>query len=888
MRRFMLRRQNNLAVHRLYWQMRALRQRTWFFAHKSGFKTKSSITNISHSVNILWQLFRSVILSTIFAVFIAGVVLVLGQYGTWLLRLLHAPLWILPLFQGIGDKNQSSYDGFLIGVITVVGIFLTLYLNGVNTVVGTLYVRFPERIRKLLIQERVGNIYVKFLIFLTILSIVLLTAGVMGDIRPRIAILLVAVLSGVAVLFFAQLTWRIFVLFDPTVFAGVLFGEITKWSLQATTRGYQWGDPAFQDYYRRQANEAVEGLKSLVEVANEEQNLQREALATLLLRISRFLPLYLEKKRRIPSDSRWYKLVPQQRVWYLSEESYVTSAAAAQTSLLPDMKPDQRWVETELLSLQSRSLDACIKDGRMDVVFRILNNENEIFEALGEEWDIELGGQLLTDVTSITDSFLTRLDQTAADRLVAHSPLAEKVGIVDFLGLLPITLLLGFVKRLEKIDIERLGDTIGRVQWRRAKAIYEMSLPPPVLERLEMIQHGIAFEQKAEGRRISPDWYIKQLIFQSLSYALVQRIDQLVTSISNYYVTQGRQWIKEQKYLLAAAFIARGLEFHSKALDHLPHLQKLATNLDAAHITEHLPWPEWHWDNHHTTLVEAQKSLSILFARCIPGLVAAQDSDDLPDYLGQVVHFAGEACFRALLANDPDSFSELFPMYFIGILRIPAVLQDKTSQWQPENAVPAIIEPVIDLCELSGYSYLLAEFHQNPKLWAICKDTWDKILQPQAEIVPYVTNAIALNQSLFIITHRATLRTRWQMQFNALLRALPRKLIHRQNGSAIPHYEVVDHPSLLIRTVSGTDIGYRHARFDGLDVFVDLYLLERPEAKGPKPRNPEKVTDAMRRWQESEKKRPSRERRGKSTASRANPGGGSENAGDDNPTDAEE
>ena len=96
----------------------------------------------------------------------------------------------------------------------------------------------------------------------------------MGDFRPRIAILLIAVLGCVAVLFFAQLTWRVFVLFDPTVFASVLFGEITKWSFQATTRGYQWDEPAFQDYFRRQANEAVEGLKSLVEVANEEQNLQ--------------------------------------------------------------------------------------------------------------------------------------------------------------------------------------------------------------------------------------------------------------------------------------------------------------------------------------------------------------------------------------------------------------------------------------------------------------------------------------------------------------------------------------------------------------------------------------------------------------------------------------
>jgi len=885
MRRVILRLQNNYAVYRFYWRIRTIYRQTRFFAHKSGFKTKSSIVNISHGANILWELFRSVILSIVLATLAAGAVLASGQYGPTLLHLLHSPSWLLLPFEGIDVKNQSAYDGLLIGVIAVIGIFLTLYLNGVNTVVGTLYVKFPERIRKLFIQEKVGNIYVKFLIFLTIFSIQLLTVGVIGDFRPRIAILLIALLGCIAVLFFAQLTWRVLLLFDPTVFAGVLFSEITRWSYQATTQGYQWSEPTFQDYYRRQANEALQGLRSLVEVANEEQNLQREALATLLLKISLFLPTYLERKRRIPSDSRWYKLIPQRKEWYLSQDSVVKIATEAQTSLQPDMKPDQRWVEKELLSLQSQSLDACIKDGRMSVVFRILNNENEIFEALGEEWDVEFGGQLLTDITTITGFFLTQLDQTAEDRIAAQSLIAEKIGVVDFLGLLPIAILLGFVKRLEEIDIEGLGDTIERIKWHHAKAIYELKLPPPILERLEMIQRGVAFELKAEGRTISPSWYIKQLIFRSISYALVQRLDQLVKTMGNYYVTQAQQWLKEQKYLLAAAFITRGLEFHSKALHHLPSLQKLATDLDAAHVTEKLPWPKWNWNTIHAILVEAQKSLSILFAQCIPGLAATQDTDDLPDYLGQAVHFTGEECFRALLTNDPDSFSKLFPMYFVGILQTHTILQDKTSDWQRENA----IEPIIDLCELSGYSYLLAEFHQDPKLWTICKDTWDKFLQQQTEIIPFFANAIAYNQSLFVITHRAILRTQWQMQFNELLRSLSRKLLLMEDGSMIPPFEVVDHPSLLIRTVSGTDIGYLPAHYDGLDVFVDLYLLERPEAQGLNQRNRERVTEAMKRWQESEKQRLSTEKSDNSLTLHTNPGSdSSENARDDNDTGAEE
>src|SRR6266568_7673543 len=136
MRRVILRLQNNYAAYRSYWRIRTIYRQTRFFAHKSGFKIKSSIVNISHSANILWELFRSVILSIVLATLAAVAVLALGQYGPALLHFLHAPSWLLLPFEGIVDKNQSTYDGLLIGVITVIGIFLTLYLNGVNTVVG--------------------------------------------------------------------------------------------------------------------------------------------------------------------------------------------------------------------------------------------------------------------------------------------------------------------------------------------------------------------------------------------------------------------------------------------------------------------------------------------------------------------------------------------------------------------------------------------------------------------------------------------------------------------------------------------------------------------------------------------------------------------------------
>jgi hypothetical protein len=398
---------------------------------------------------------------------------------------------------------------------------------------------------------------------------------------------------------------------------------------------------------------------------------------------------------------------------------------------------------------------------------------------------------------------------------------------------------------------------LARVKWGRAKAIYDLGMPAPMLERLEFVQQRLEFERKAEGGMISPNWYLKQLVFQPMADSLRQQLDGLIDVLSNFYVHQAKQLSEKGQHLLASGFISRGLEFCNKALTHLSKAQKIAESLETLRVLPTLPWPEWNWEATSKEFSDAQELLITYLAQCIPGLAVMDRTEDMPDYFGQAVHLTGEWCFQALVDNNSDLFSKIFPNYFLGALGIRDILLEKVVEWHLEAAVAALSEPLIDLCELSGYAYFLAEFHEEPRLWETCSSRWERFFQDFEQGLGLVAGTIAYHRQIFGMTHRSVLRTQWKMRIDHLLRSMPRRRepVRHSRGviPIIPHYtEIIDHPSLLVRVMGGIYSDYITSIYDGLDIFVDLYLKEKPEAQNLDFGRHHDLLDQLERWRRNE------------------------------------
>src|SRR5207245_392139 len=83
----------------------------------------------------------------------------------------------------------------------------------------------------------------------------------------------------------------------------------------ASTRGFQWNTPEYQQYYRRLAEDLLETAQRILELAQRESRVKTPmdqlggALVLLLSDYEMVTP-------RIPMDSYWYPRVLTQPRWY--------------------------------------------------------------------------------------------------------------------------------------------------------------------------------------------------------------------------------------------------------------------------------------------------------------------------------------------------------------------------------------------------------------------------------------------------------------------------------------------------------------------------------------------------------------------------------------------
>jgi hypothetical protein len=639
----------------------------------------------------------------------------------------------------------------------------------------------------------------------------------------------------------------------------VLLWELGRWSRQATVEGFQWDIPPFQNLYRRRAHEALNGVKVLASVAQEEANNDEESLSTLLLKICVFLRTYLTTKRRIPSDSYWHARIPQYADWYLSSEHAVHLATQTQTDIQPKMEPDSLWVEKELFGLLFSSVEEFARDGRTGVFLQLLSNLNTAFETLGTEWSVVYGERLLSDLAQTVNDFAAAIDQRRRAGSGGLTEAQARIGAIDAIALIPVSLLLGFISRAREINLEDLSDSIAQSDWKRSQASYDLGLPTHVLERLEFIQRCLHFEAQAEGRVTSPAWYLMQLVCQSIAISLHRQLDTLVSLGDNFYLPEADRWIEDRDPVLAATLLFRGLEFHHKLMAHLSAVQALTTSLDQTRRLHTLQWPVWNWELTEESVNESQDKLLACLARCIPGLAELGTIEDMPDYSGRAVHTMGQSCFQALVDNRPRLFLQAFPFFFRGALGICSRLQEKTDGWQRQAAVSASAAPAIDLCELSGYAKVFSEFHQEARFWQVCRNEWDQYFQGDhgEQRIRLVATIVAHDRSSYGLTPRVLLRTSWRQQLSRMLSAMSR--LSRPVGdrlgvlSTIPYRtEIIDHPSLLIRLLGGTDSSHVFLMYDGLDVFVDLYLRRLSEARKLDLGRGHDLLGALERWRKAE------------------------------------
>ena len=798
--------------YRIFWRLRRFVDGVlfWLRANTFGMLYRLREEKINRSVRL--EIIKITWWNILWAILVAVILLLIDPY----------------LYESYEQYNlkvsdDGDYVTFMATISGIGGVFIGLYYASISAVASSIYSKVPNNIRDLLTQERFGNVYIKFLSFVTFLGLVLIALKIIGLGRIYLAIPVMTLFSGVGIIAFVKLGGYAFNLFDPTKLSFYLFEQLQRWLETVKAGGFRWSDNKFQGNAHKQASLSLDTLCTLSDITSKQIHLRGRALLTLYSNLILFLRIYEGAKRSIPSDSQWYEQKYEHRDWYRTTDSSTSLANQTGTALQPKITNNKEWVEDRVIPILKDYLAINLKEERYREISDFASHFRNYIVLLAKSGRVDHALDVLKDFSEIALDIIS----PKSEKLVTNEVL-EKLAIIEEFSFMPIEIALACREYVEKLDADMVEKRLAKINWKKDAELYRYEFPLYCLPTLEWLKPRLNFEIATAGHRISPIWYQKELLLQVESDVFTKNTNSLITKSSQLY----KSWIEKTKHTkhpwLASAVMSREWEFWHKIDPQIEIWEAKWNNLSAEKKIKDLPWSNFDSEELKVASKNRQKELLELMSIQNIELSFIKRPEDFPDYAGQFLHTIGEVSFDALLTNDSDFFSSIFESYFYGCMKQFENLRPESSSidWRTEQNLKIAIAPLLDLIAISGYARLMADYHHNESLWDVVITAWDEYFTVDVSKLSFFNAAISVVKSAFEISHRSILRTNWQMKIRNKLSDVSRHEVYLPDS--ISSDTVIDHGSALVRIFAR---GRYISSYDGIDIFTALYLCTKEGAE---------------------------------------------------------
>ncbi len=722
--------------------------------------------------------------------------------------------------------SSGDYITFLASVVGVGGVFIGLYYAAIISVCGAIYAKVPNNIRELLAKEQVGNAYMRNLALLTFFSLCLLIFHIVGRDPLILAIPMLLIGAGLMILGFVLLGARTFNLFDPTILSGTIFKRLQQSHKQIQAGGFRWSDRSFQSYFHGVAQESIDMFTAVSNLAaDEEMHLSGKPFADLCKNLLIFLRRYEKIKKSIPTNSLWYKQRNVHPDWYRTSDTETSVAYETAIGLRPKLEGDPRWIESAMLPIVKLCLEINIKEKRYAIVKELLSYLDIYVQRLAEEHQVEHAFSQIGEICSWCEELIF----VEEENLAIKEPL-EHMQICELLAMMPINTLLAYMRSIEHYGQKAIRLRISHIKWKSEKSIYRAGFGLHTLPQLEWMRPILEFEEKVEGRLVSPPWYLQELITQqeveNLRTAIIcfcEKVSDIYKQIIDTESSTHHPWLK-------AVIISTESEYWNKFNYHINTLNKIWDDLNSDQRVEGLPWPSLEIDELMKKCRQRDKELLELMSeeKAILSLISRPDS--FPDFAGQFLHTIGEALFFAMCENEFEIVETLFQRYLgCSLLQFEKLRsKDLGTDWQNLNNLKIAAAPLLDLMDISGYVYLLSDYHDAPLLKEPIVKAWDTYLSEASgsQRLQSLAAAVSLSESGIEIEHRSTLRSKWNRIIQEQLRNVKREEVDYGAGVSYILSEpktVPVHDSPLVR-VFARNLDFLF--YDGIGIFIAKYVRQ--------------------------------------------------------------
>ena len=351
---------------------------------------------------------------------------------------------------------------FLATVSGIGGIFIGLYFAGITTVGASVYSQVPNNLRELLAKERFGNVYMRFLAFLTFIGLCLIGLRILGYPKIHLVVPFIVLLSGVGIIAFVKYGRMFFYLFDPTHLSYSIFDDLRRWLRIVSVGGYRWDDQAFQAHANKQATVALEKLETLADLTSNPKHphLNGRPFSELAKYTLDFLIHYHKLKNQIPSGSLWFEQRYSHRDWYRTEDTALTLAHQTGTMIQPEVVNDKLWIEDRLIPIVLGCVAINLKAKRFNLVQELLEVLDAYLRCLSKSREVK---QAFDTLEKLNLRIFTEIGKSA-DKVVIEEPI-EHLGVAERLAMMPITILLSYSESISDLSKAEISRRLASIRW---------------------------------------------------------------------------------------------------------------------------------------------------------------------------------------------------------------------------------------------------------------------------------------------------------------------------------------------------------------------------------------------------------------------------------------
>lgn len=670
----------------------------------------------------------------------------------------------------IKDMSVVDIDIFIpviIGGIGVAGVVLGLYCANITSIYSTRYANAPIKISNAFQNDRLTRKCITGIVEYIIMGFLLIGISMFRGQVSWITVAGVSIWSVVVIVSYSIAGNRTHQLSDVYGVASdsnrILYRIVSKRLIQKIFAT----DANFQNHFRKVAEIQIEKLKLIQKYAsgiNNKENTDNSSMVEFMQNNLILLHLYWLNKEKIARNSLWFRNDPKYQKWHLSSDySEPSIALKTGTSLRTKYEHNYWWFEDEIISINKACLKRLFDQGDYISIYSYMAFYEQMCST--------------AIACKEADFYVKHVDwikQELEKKICSCETEKEKrnafAGLIEVISLLYLDLILESGKIYQKLNIEKIAqEVIGSIDSGKDPEKVECLRNKKSVE----FYKKIALEIKGEGKRISPDWVIKQQIAHD-EYVYLNSLIDVVREGLDHAFNLGKSLLDSKLYFEACIILTRFYEYESKlnVFTQIVEIQK--NKIEEYHIDKESKWDIFRLKNLEDSVTNWKTAIpSLLFESSSKfALENWENRDEFPDFLGECYNHICEDSIQAIINGNINQFN----IDFNNLSKLMLLYQEyirsdfikNRDLYRVEYAYYMFTSPIVEWAQIGGLAILWGEFNSDNKWSVLVRNNGDSLFAKDGNSLELAKKLIEYIQQrdrfMIGIAGRDILETGWQQE----------------------------------------------------------------------------------------------------------------------------